>query len=132
MKKEIAKKWIKALRSGKYTQGKNYLLHFNKKGEPKHCCLGVLCELYNDSMKKNHKKSLTIENITDLDDTFFVCFDGQGEGLPKVVQEWAGMSDSTGHFNDDKNREHCLADYNDTGKKFDTISDIIEKNVENL
>ena len=33
MKKDIAKKWIKALRSGKYKQGKGYLKQFNTKKE---------------------------------------------------------------------------------------------------
>lgn len=42
-KKEITK-WIKALRSGKYQQGKNRLTIVNgNKKKLSHCCLGVLC-----------------------------------------------------------------------------------------
>ncbi len=40
MKKALAMKWVEALRSGKYQQGRQYL---NKDG--KFCCLGVLCEI---------------------------------------------------------------------------------------
>lgn len=40
MKKEIADKWVTALRSGKYKQGRFTL----KKGDT-YCCLGVLCEI---------------------------------------------------------------------------------------
>jgi hypothetical protein len=48
MKKDIAIKWIDALRSGKYKQGKSEL-HNSDTNE--YCCLGVLneiCELKSD------------------------------------------------------------------------------------
>ena len=45
MKKEIAKKWIKALRGGKYKQGKGYLKQFTSKNEPRYCCW-VFCVNY--------------------------------------------------------------------------------------
>jgi hypothetical protein len=41
-------KWVEALKSGKYKQGKNYLRRGNEKsadGPKSHCCLGVLCEV---------------------------------------------------------------------------------------
>ena len=40
MKKEIADKWVEALRSGKYKQGKSAL-----KKDDSFCCLGVLCDI---------------------------------------------------------------------------------------
>lgn len=40
MKEEMAKKWVEALRSGNFQQGKGRLLMDNK-----FCCLGVLCEI---------------------------------------------------------------------------------------
>lgn len=40
MKADIKKQWIEALRSGKYTQGQEYLFR-----DGKHCCLGVLGEV---------------------------------------------------------------------------------------
>ena len=133
MKKEIAKKWIKALRSGKYKQGKGYLKQFTSKNEPRHCCLGVLCELYNDTMKKNHKKILYTEEMQDNSSgTSFIRFDSANGGLPKVVREWADITNSLGEFVIDDARSECLADLNDSGKKFSTIADIIEKNVENI
>ena len=136
MKKDIAKKWVKALRSGKYKQGKGYLKQFNSKNEPRHCCLGVLCELYNDTMKKHHKKTLYIEEMEDkLMGTSFVRFDLVDGGLPKAVKKWAGIKNTLGNFIVDDSEyeiEECLADLNDSGKKFSTIANIIEKNVENL
>lgn len=41
MKREIAMKWVKALRSGKYKQGKSALVSV-KDGGNCFCCLGVL------------------------------------------------------------------------------------------
>jgi hypothetical protein len=52
--------------------------------------------------------------------------------LPKEVREWADMINPLGEFVNDKDRVEYLADLNDDGKKFSTIADIIEKNVESL
>ena len=41
MKPEIKQKWINALRSGEYEQGRKSLRDRNK-----YCCLGVLCDLH--------------------------------------------------------------------------------------
>jgi hypothetical protein len=127
MKKEIAKKWVKALRSGKYKQGKAYLKQINSKNEPRHCCLGVLCELYDQQMKKNHKKTLHSEHMLSIEGTEFIRLDHHDGGLPTIVKKWAGISHCLGMF-----EGVCLADLNDDGKKFSTIANIIEKNVENL
>lgn len=43
MNKEIADKWIAALRSGEYKQAPGKLRVFG----PAYCCLGVLCEVLN-------------------------------------------------------------------------------------
>lgn len=40
IKKEVKEKWLKALRSGKYKQGRRQL---HKNGY--YCCLGVLCNI---------------------------------------------------------------------------------------
>lgn len=143
MKKEVAKKWVKALRSGKYKQGKGYLKKFNSKNKPRHCCLGVLCELYNDTMKKNHKKTLETRSITKYDsldgDQEVFTFDGFDTLLPIEVRRWAGIKNDMGTFTYTEKDTYgtfkiteSLADLNDTGKKFSTIADIIEKNIENI
>jgi hypothetical protein len=41
MNKKIAEKWAKALKSGKYKQGK----HMLQEGDNSYCCLGVLCKI---------------------------------------------------------------------------------------
>lgn len=42
MNKKLKAKWVKALRSGKYKQGRGQL--YNPKTK-RYCCLGVLCRL---------------------------------------------------------------------------------------
>lgn len=44
MKADIKEKWLEALRSGRYQQGR-YRLCTDKAGKLTHCCLGVLCEV---------------------------------------------------------------------------------------
>lgn len=135
MKQNIMKKWINALRSSKFKQGTGTLKQYNSNGNAQHCCLGVLCELYNQEMKKNKKKTLP-EKVYDNDYDFsngYSRFAGNKEDLPKDVMKWAGLKNSLGKFyvEDFGNNlclgENSLADLNDTGKKFKTISNIIEK-----
>lgn len=128
------KKWVKALRSGKYKQGGGTLKQYNSKGQAQHCCLGVLCELYNKEMKKSKKKTLPEQFCNSDGDFSHGCsrFSGKKEELPKEVMKWAGMNDNLGKFYLSDNHYECLADLNDTGRKFKTIADIIEKNYEYL
>lgn len=116
MKKTIAKKWVKALRSGKYKKTTGMLCKVAKNGNKSYCCLGVLTELYN----KEH----TIKESLD------------GDSLPYRVSTWAGIESSiglitgSGHYSG-----QTLADLNDcdgSKRSFKRIADIIEKNVENL
>lgn len=43
--KKMMRKWIKALRSGKYRQGKSALKRRSEDHGATYCCLGVLCEV---------------------------------------------------------------------------------------
>ena len=59
MKKNIMTEWVSELRSGKYKQGYGLLKQIDDEEVIlKHCCLGVLCELYQSEMKNNKKKQL--------------------------------------------------------------------------
>lgn len=131
MKQNIMKKWVKALRSGKFKQGTGTLKQYNRKGKAEHCCLGVLCELYNGEMRKNKKKTLP-EKVYDNDSDFsygYSRFGGKKEDLPQEVMKWAAINNRLGQVGKGGN---CLADLNDTGYKFNTIADIIENNWEDL
>lgn len=43
--KKLLNKWLKALESGKFKQGRNYLCKELEDGSKEYCCMGVLCEI---------------------------------------------------------------------------------------
>lgn len=46
MDKEVKKRWVKALRSGEYKQGRNFLCAWDSEDqEYRMCCLGVLADI---------------------------------------------------------------------------------------
>lgn len=55
MNADLKKRWIEALRSGKYTQGTTYL---NYQG--KQCCLGVLCLIENEKTSYSPGNPMTL------------------------------------------------------------------------
>jgi len=58
--KAFKKKWVAALRSGKYKQGKHRLKQTDIKGDS-YCCLGVACEIANS---KNIQGNYIVGNIS--------------------------------------------------------------------
>lgn len=107
MNAELKAKWIEALRSGKYKQGRTQLRSDNDA----FCCLGVLCDIEPDVTWE--KKTGSYDAVYDSE------FDG-GE-LPSSFREWAGIS---------SDREQELIEMNDDyGKSFAEIADYIEKNL---
>jgi hypothetical protein len=137
MKKTVMKKWVKALRSGKFKQTKNRLKRTNDQGKVSHCCLGVLCELYNDEMIKNKKEKLkeTTQSSAYDKEQMTHSFDGIDDILPKKVMNWSGLGTEEGEFdatNPTTTKPLKLTEMNDDGKRFTTIANFIEKNWENL
>jgi len=43
--RDVLTRWVAALRSGEYRQGREHLRYEDEDGVVRHCCLGVLCEL---------------------------------------------------------------------------------------
>ena len=78
MNKEIKTKWLKALRSGDYEQGRYRL----KSKDNKFCCLGVLCDIY--AKEEGNQKWKDTEGQCST-------MDGNGEFLPVGVLDWSGL-----------------------------------------
>lgn len=117
MNKRIKKLWIKALRSGKYEQGKGSLRTLAAAGSPNDfafCCLGVLCDL---------RAQATGRRWRDKDDTYL----GDSCTLPEVVREWAGLDDEDDPRLGPRRNSKRAAAANDAGKSFSYIADRIEK-----
>ena len=111
MKEEIKDRWVEALRSGKYKQGKRVL----KQGE-NFCCLGVLCDIAKDE--------LGLEWIHDPDGD---SMDGYPTVLPLRVINYAGL-----HKRNPTIEKTSLTLMNDAGVKFNRIADLIEEHWEEL
>ena len=137
MNKTIAMKWVKALRSGKYKQGKEVLCRITNKGK-KHCCLGVLTEMYQAEQKAKKKKVLPTKISTpSVNDGAAVVRYGKGERaaeqLPVAVKRWANMKSRFGDFYIQHGGYFkSLSHMNDDGHSFKKIANFIEKNWENL
>lgn len=119
MNPEVKAKWLAALRSGEYKQGRGQL---HTPGNT-FCCLGVLCDLaFNEGV------------VTRREDGGGFSY-GQGGGplrnlgypnyLPPEVQEWAGIPTSNPGVSWGKK----LSEYNDEGESFEFIADLIEEHL---
>lgn len=100
---ELKKKWIEALRSGKYIQGREFLYRHNT-----YCCLGVLCSIM----------------MIDRDDNLYFV-DDKGthfnDRLLDEIREFIGLNP----YQEDK-----LIKMNDSCYSFSEIADWIERNVD--
>jgi hypothetical protein len=105
MKEIIKRKWIKALISGKYIQTRGELANGTL---TKHCCLGVLCDLY----IKENKLQKEIE-VYDLENK-----GGNSEVPGGKVLRWAGLHHDTCN---------TLAGLNDGGSTFKEIAKYIQE-----
>ena len=121
---ENRQKWVVALRSDKYQQGKTVLHLETPNGEVKYCCLGVACEVsglsqWGDFQLDPYKNKL-YEYL------------GAHTELPAEVQDWLGLKCDAGIV---KTSIMCggkprgeLTSLNDNGYTFEQIADVIESN----
>lgn len=124
MKREIARRWVEALRSGEYAQTKGKLQRVvpGDHGEPEgFCCLGVLCELAvaDRVIPEARQESATggAEYGRSLVD----------EILPIEVQEWAGLSSQDPVLMPHESTSRCASYRNDNlGWTFEELADAIE------
>lgn len=116
MNKEIAEKWVAALRSGKYEQAKGTLKSINQGG---FCCLGVLCDITALGRWEMDSEGHGLQYNTG--DSF------ESAILPVLVMNYVEMNNAAGEVGDT-----ALTEMNDTGMKFPEIADYIERNWEKL
>lgn len=115
-----ARKWVRALRSGKYQQARKVLGRVVN-GETRYCCLGVACEIYNKSVPKD-------ERLERIEEGGEVSYAGEAKTLPEKVREWLGLQGTVGEIHG----EAGLSARNDNGVRFKTIADVIESQPEGL
>ncbi len=104
--KRFKRKWLKALRSGKFEQGRGDLEKKNLEGESTYCCLGIACRIQHPriKIKGGWIDKENFKRLRDIDVPEILKGDGESN---QVVEK--------------------LADMNDSGKSFAEIADFIEK-----
>jgi hypothetical protein len=116
---ELRKKWVSALRSGEYRQGRGALVD-DLDGPLSHCCLGVACDVMGIPLVRQAGGCL---QYVDPDDGI-----GEWGWLTPSVMRRLGLRTSLGGISGDR----TLAKLNDEGKSFSEIADIIESEPEGL
>jgi hypothetical protein len=112
MNKAIARKWVRALLSGKYQQGRGTL-----RRSENYCCLGVLCDIYRKDVGGSWERR-------GVEDTFaFVATPDESTttSLPPKVMDWADL---------DIFVEEDLIRLNDHPRRFSTIAKHIAREAE--
>ena len=114
MKADVKRRWVKALRSGKYKQGRQYLRQ-TLNGQDKFCCLGAVTDICGKRWNKGRTKLLE----AGVQQVF--CFRGNAGTLDGRFRAEIGLTDS---------EEAILATKNDSGRwSFKRIATWIEKNL---
>jgi hypothetical protein len=108
MNKDVQTRWVEALRSDKYKQGRTYL----RDKRERFCCLGVLCDLYDPNGWVDGNEA---EGIYQYDDDF----ERRRSIPPMKVQDWAKIQFNGGIIS-------RLVKMNDEGKSFGEIAEYIE------
>ena len=111
MNPEIKKRWVEALRSGEYRQGKIRL-----KGSSGFCCLGVLTDLYLKETNQDWTYCLK-QNLYQFSNSSHLLCD--------EVMEWAELKNNNPSVIIDNN-ETSLAKLNDSNLDFLEIASLIE------
>lgn len=130
MKPEIKEKWLNALRSGEYSQGKHQLRDANDN----FCCLGVLCDLY---LKETDGEWEELVDDSTGYNYAIVSYNEDNYGpnsetLTAEVAKWSGL-DNSSPVVEVKNGMHLSSSHltvlNDEGYSFNEIADLIEKSL---
>jgi hypothetical protein len=109
MNQEIKDQWVKALRSGEYSQGQHRL----RPTLGTYCCLGVLCDLYQKAYPQTSEWQLAMRGVLFVDAVG--C--ASDSNCPMGVRDWADLT---------KREQGSLINLNDSGQSFEEIADYIE------
>jgi hypothetical protein len=126
LKPAVKKAWTEALRSGRYTQGRETL----RSNYDKFCCLGVLCELATAQGVIPPAVKNDIWGDFSYGDKHFG--DLRSGTLPVSVQDWAyeDFDPADRQLSDPMLGDWCASDWNDAHEaSFEEIADLIEQHL---
>jgi len=126
--RERMAEWIKALRSGDYRQGEDYL--HTSGTEERFCCLGVACDL----AVKEGVITARAAHPESGSGAWNYASDGEESFLPESVRSWLGLlsADPTVYLDEPLEEfgpaTACVTDLNDGERwTFDQIADALER-----
>jgi hypothetical protein len=93
MNKRLKTKWVKALRSGKYSQARGTLKNFNLVGGEKftsYCCLGVLKEIEPKIRRSSDKELLGPSCGIDIDTQYKLA--AMNDGLERKQKSFRAIA----------------------------------------
>ena len=117
MNKEVKEKWLAALRSGEYKQGRGKLCSLDKE----YCCLGVLTDLYAKEHNQEWEKSPDLDSAFSFD--FFKMF------TPEKVVRWAGLERQNPIIEGIGLSAYNDGDYELDPHSFEEIANLIEEHL---
>lgn len=127
MNREIKKRWVAALRSGKYRQSRDHL-----RKDDCYCALGVLCDLFVQDRQQEGVAWMSV-----LGHYAVHYKEGQSiysyDFLPQPVMNWAGLTRENPAFFVYESDDHfTVSDLNDDQQlSFAEIATIIEESPDN-
>lgn len=131
LSEDLKNKWVAALRSGKYEQGKGFLRRLDEKdsNKEKFCCLGVLCDVFDpelwdrDAESTEEFSSFMFKEPISTANIFYFMKEGS-EVLSYDLAKSFGFHEGALSIQD------ILTEMNDRdNKSFSEIADWIEENL---
>lgn len=119
---EARKRWVAALRSGKYSQLAGQLMNIN---DNRRCCLGVACESEVTSVSL-HPEYSSVEGIYGYYGPNSSSSVISTRTLPDDVSAELGFKSRNPCVMHPNGRLDTLASLNDSGTSFEEIADLIE------
>jgi hypothetical protein len=123
MNPQIKLRWVDALRSGEYVQGRAGL-----RNDSGYCCLGVLCELHRQAHPDREWEIVNIDmsRLYTGDVTGPMRYLGDTNILPDEVAEWAELDLNSPNVRYLGTNGQALTSLNDGGVPFTAIAVAIE------
>jgi hypothetical protein len=132
MKQAIKDRWVEALLSGEYPQGRDRLETLpkdpDKDARSHYCCLGVLCNL----AAADGVVERRVVEVPYLDTVVYYGPTDEQYYLPIEVIKWAGLEGAIGTRQDDNDvlaGGSGLGERNDAPASFTEIARVIEENL---
>lgn len=115
------REWVRALRSGKYAQGRA-CLRGELEGVDSYCCLGVACDVFH---RKTGEGAWEVRWAPAYE--FSIGVITEPYYLPAIVADWFGLGSNDPVLTKEAGGTLTAVGLNDNGASFKEIADFIEQ-----